>query len=372
MRQLITLIQKEFIQIFRNRTMLPIIFLMPLIQMAVLVFAATFDLKHIDVAVVDPKPTQSSRRIIASLQGNPLYSVNRYTGVTDAEKSFLSDENDLILVFPTHFEKKILHDGFEVQILVDAVDSRSAQLAVAYLQETLMNQIPGILMNVSGLSERSIQKARLHVIPRYLFNPELDYKQYMFPGLLVVLTSAVGIFLTAFNIVREKEVGTIEQVNVSPIHKTVFIVGKLIPFWIIAMFEMAFGLLIGHLFYNITVAGPLGDLFIFTGAYLLLGLGLGLLISTFAHTQQQVMFLSWFFMMIFILMSGIFTSTDSMPLWAQKANILNPMAHFMKVIRMIILKGSSLSDVIRPFLFIISYAFVVLLTAIIRYRKNEI
>ncbi len=113
------------------------------------------------------------------------------------------------------------------------------------------------------------------------------------------------------------------------------------------------------------------DLFIFTGAYLILGLGLGLLLSTFAHTQQQVMFLSWFFMMIFILMSGIFTSIESMPLWAQKANILNPMAHFMKVIRMIMLKGSTLADVIRTFLLILGYAFIVLLTAVIRYRKNE-
>jgi len=371
MRQLLTLIRKEFIQIFRNRTILPIIFLMPLLQMAVLVFAATFDLKHIDIAVVDPRPTQSSRQIIASLQGNPLYSVNTFTHVADAEKYFLMDEKDLILVFPIHFEKKTFDKGFEVQILADAVNSRSAQLAVAYLQETLIKHVPGIFMNVSGLSERTTQKARINVIPRYLYNPDLDYKQYMFPGLIVVVTSAVGIFLTAFNIVREKEVGTIEQVNVSPIHKTVFIVGKLIPFWIIAIFEMSFGLLIGHLFYDITVAGPLGDLFIFTGAYLLLGLGLGLLLSTFAHTQQQVMFLSWFFMMIFILMSGLFTSIESMPLWAQKANILNPMAHFMKVIRMIMLKGSTLSDVLRTFLFILGYAFVVLLAAVIRYRKNE-
>ncbi len=370
--QLLTLVRKEMIQIFRNKFMLPVIFLMPVIQMAILVFAATFDLKHIDLAVVDPRPSPSSLKIKSAFTGNPLYSVTEYESLKEAEITFNREKNDLILVFPAQFEKDIQQDNFTVQVLVDAVDSRNAQLASAYVQNTIMQYYPEIMLKYSETQDMSARQSGFKIQPRYFFNPELDYKKYMLPGLLVILTSAVGIFLSAFNIVREKETGTIEQLNVSPIRKPVFIIGKLIPFWIIAMFEMSLGLFIGYLFYGVTVAGPLGDLYLFTGAYLILALGLGLLLSTFAHTQQQVMFLSWFFMMVFILMSGIFTSVENMPVWAQRINIINPLAHFMKVIRMIMLKGSALRDVMDDFLFIVVSAVAVILAAIIRYRKNEL
>jgi len=371
MRQLVTLIRKEMIQIFRNKFMLPVIFLMPVIQMAILVFAATFDLKHIDLAVVDPKPSPSSLKIKTAFTGNPLYSVTEYESIKEAEKTFKREKNDLILIFPAQFEKDIQQGKFNIQILVDAVDSRKAQLASAYVQNTIMTYYPETMLRLSESQNLLSHKAGFNIQPRYFFNPELDYKQYMLPGLLVVLTSAVGIFLSAFNIVREKETGTMEQLNVTPIRKPVLIIGKLIPFWLIAMFEMSLGLFIGYMFYGVTVSGPILDLYLFTGAYLVLALGLGLLLSTFAHTQQQVMFLSWFFMMVFILMSGIFTSVESMPVWAQRINILNPLAHFMKVIRMIMLKGSALQDVMREFLFIIISAFTVISAAILRYRKNE-
>jgi len=179
----------------------------------------------------------------------------------------------------------------------------------------------------------------------------------------------IGLFLTALNIVREKETGTIEQINVTPVKKYQLLAGKLVPFWIIALFELGFGLILGKILFKIPVEGSIVLLFSFAGVFLLAVLGIGLLISTMANTQQQVMFMVFFFMLTFILMSGIFTPEESMPYWAQKVNLLNPFSYFMRVIRMILLKGSGFKDILRDFTAITIYSILILSTAIWRYRK---
>jgi ABC-2 type transport system permease protein len=171
------------------------------------------------------------------------------------------------------------------------------------------------------------------------------------------------------NIVREKEIGTIEQLNVTPIKKIQFIVGKLVPFLLITLFELAFGLAIGRFFFHIPIVGNLMLLFAFTVVYLLVVLGIGLFISAISSTQQQVMFISFFFMIVFILMSGIFTPTESMPIWAQRVNIINPFYYFMRVIRMILLKGSGFRDISHEFFSLLIYGTVILSLAVWRYRK---
>jgi len=163
--------------------------------------------------------------------------------------------------------------------------------------------------------------------------------------------------------------GTIEQINVTPIKKHEFIIGKLVPFMIIALFELAFGLTIGKIFFHIPIVGSVGLLFGFTLVYLLVVLSLGLLISTLAQTQQQVMFIAFFFMLVFILMSGIFTPTESMPLWAQRVNIINPFYYYMRVIRMILLKGSEFWDISHEFFSLLIYGTLMLGLATWRYRK---
>ncbi|MDZ7776308.1 MAG: ABC transporter permease [Bacteroidales bacterium] len=163
---------------------------------------------------------------------------------------------------------------------------------------------------------------------RYYFNPQLDYNIYMLPGILVILVTIIGVFLTAINIVREKELGTIEQLNVTPIKKYQFITGKMIPFMVIAFVELAIGLVIGHLFFDLPMEGSYGVLFLFTFIYLLVALGFGLFLSAISDNQQQVMFVVFFFLLTFILMSGIFTPTESMPEWAQAVNVINPFRLF--------------------------------------------
>jgi len=171
------------------------------------------------------------------------------------------------------------------------------------------------------------------------------------------------------NIVREKEMGTIEQINVTPIKKYQFIAGKLIPFWIIGLFELAFGLTIGKLLFDIPLVGNLGLVFGFAAIYLIVLLALGLLVSTIVNTQQQAMFISFFFMVVFILMSGLFTGIENMPEWAQIADKANPLAYFIEVMRMILLKGSGISDILYQLFAIIIFAVLMIWLAVWRYKK---
>jgi len=198
----------------------------------------------------------------------------------------------------------------------------------------------------------------------------MNYKVFMVPAILVLLVTIIGMLLATMNIVREKEMGTIEQINVTPISKVHFIIGKLLPFWIIALFMLAFGLTIGKFIFDIPVEGNLGWLFMVASVYLLVIQGFGLMISCTASTQQQAMFIAFFFMIIFIMMSGIFTPVESMPRWAQIINYFNPVAYFIKLIRMILLKASALKDFYPLFIQLSVYALIVLTIAVRMYRKR--
>jgi ABC-2 type transport system permease protein len=199
----------------------------------------------------------------------------------------------------------------------------------------------------------------------------MNYKYFMVPGILVILVTMVGSFLTAMNIVKEKEIGTIEQINVTPVRKYQFILGKLIPFWLLGLIVLSIGLLIARLAYGIQPVGSLLTIYIFSAVYLLAILGLGLLISTFTSTQQQAMLISFFLMMIFILLGGLYTSIDSMPEWAQWITKVNPVAYFIDVMRMVVLKGSSLFDIRYHLLTMAGFAVILNGWAIFSYRKRS-
>jgi ABC-2 type transport system permease protein len=183
--------------------------------------------------------------------------------------------------------------------------------------------------------------------------------------------TVISLILSGMNIVREKEVGTIEQINVTPIRKSQFLIGKLLPFMIIALFELAFGLTIGKLVFNIPIVGSLGLVFLSATVYVFVILGMGLLVSTISNTQQQAMFVSFFFMIIFILMSGLFTAAENMPAWAQDINIINPVAYFIRIMRMVLLKGSGFTDILGELAALMVIGISVLSMAVWRYRKTN-
>ncbi len=351
--------------------MLPMIFAIPLIQMLILVFAATFDMKRIDMVVVDQDLSGTSRELIAKFDAIPFYNVKQSVrSVAHGEEMLLSADADVVMVLPANMEKKLIReDKAQVQLLTDAIDGNSAQLIFSYSSQIIMDFNKKLIAEWKGIPKFS-PPGEVQIAENYWYNSELDYKWYMAPGILAILVTAIGMFMSGMNLVREKEIGTIEQLNVTPIKKYHFIIGKLVPFWVIAIFDLFFGLLIAYLLFNLPIVGSFWVLLVFTSIYMIGVLGLGLFISTITDTQQQVMFVSFFFVMIFILMGGIFTPVESMPHWAQNIDRINPIYYFMRVMRMIVLKGSGFYDLLNEFFSLLVLGILFLSLAIWRYRKT--
>ena len=370
MRRIKFLLVKEFKQIFRNKAMLPLIFVLPIIQLIILVNAATFEIKRIDVAILDQDFSKTSRSLVNKLLSTGYYQI--IENVPSLKKGkLLMDQNkvDLIIQIPPNFETNLQRDNkAEILLDVSAIDGSAASIMFYYTSSIIREFNGEIIRQWHNLPQKSALP--LTVEFRYWFNEELDYKNYITPGLVVILVTMIGMSLSAMNVVREKEIGTIEQLNVTPITKSQFIISKLAPFWIIGMFEMAFGLGIGKLIFDFPILGSVPLLFAFAAIYLVVILSMGLIISTITHTQQQAMLISWFFVVIFILMSGLFTAVENMPEWAQKITAFNPVTYFMQLIRMVLLKGSEFQHVTRHFIIISIMAVVSVLIAVSTYSKR--
>lgn len=372
MRTIRYILQKEFIQIFRNKTMLPMIFVIPVVQLLVLVFAATYDLKKVDIYVQDKDMSETSRELIAKFEASPFFRIyDASFNEQDAENSLKKDQSDFVMIIPQDFERYLVRDDeASVQLIINAINANKASLIYSYTQGILSGFNKDVIAKWKGIPEFNPPK-QINVTDSYWFNKELDYKWYMAPGILSVLVTVIGMFLSGMNLVREKEIGTIEQLNVTPIKKFQFILGKLLPFLVIALFDLAFGLVIARLVFNLPIVGSLALLFGFAALYLVGVLGLGLFISTVTETQQQVMFVTFFFMMLFILMGGIFTPVESMPHWAQMVDRFNPIYYFMRIMRMVVLKGSGFSDLLPEFFSLSAIGLSFLGLSIWRYRKTS-
>jgi ABC-2 type transport system permease protein len=371
MRTLLYILQKEFTQVFRDKKMLMIIVMVPVVQMLILVYAANFDIKNVDLVVVDQDQSQTSRELITKFSGSPFF---RYNGSTfndeEAEALLKKDKADMILKIPVKFEEMLISENkASLQLILNAINGTAAEISSGYAQSVIMGFNRDIIADTYNMAEVK-SAGTINTLSRYWYNDLLDYKHYMAPGILVILVTIIGMFLSGMNLVKEKEIGTTEQLNVTPIKKYQLIAGKLIPFWVIALFDLAFGLLIARIFFNLPVQGNLLVLFTYAGVYLIGILGAGLLISTFADTQQQVLFIGFFFMMIFVLMGGIFTPIQSMPYWAQLIDKVNPVCYFMEVTRLVLLKGSGFADITNQLLFSTGFGFFMLLFSILMYRKR--
>jgi len=374
MKTLIFILQKEFRQIFRDKTILAMMFAMPIIQLIIMPLAANFEVKNVNVAYVDHDHSSYSQMLEHKIASSGYF---RMIGNTTSYKEGLEmieyGKADLVLEIPSGFEKNLVREGSQkVNLSVDAINGTKASLGGAYLSAVIADFNSNLDINIK-LSNGTIMSptAKIAVASTNWYNPRAEYKYYMVPGILVLLLTMIGGFLTALNIVKEKEIGTIEQINVTPIKKWQFILGKLIPFWIVGMIVFTIGLIVMYLIYGIFPEGNLFLLYLFAAVYLIALLGLGLLISTFADTQLQAMFIAFFFMMIFMLMSGFFTSTDSMPDWAKSISNFTPVTHFISVVRLIVLKGSNFADVKTELLYLIGFAIALNGFAIWNYRKTN-
>ncbi len=371
MRTILYIIRKEFLQIIRDKFIGKAIIIMPIVQMLILVYAATFEIKNIDLLVIDRDGSPSSIALTEKFAGSDFFSLSKKSlGDMQIKEEIDKGTADVVLIIPKGFESGF-HRGEKssIQLLIDAVNGTAGELMLGYCRAIIMKYNKNLLINEFGVSATS--SPTIDISSRFWFNPYLNYKIFMAPGILVILVTAIGWFMAGMNLVKEKENGTIEQLNVTPIQKFEFILGKLIPFLIIGLFDLAFGLLLAKLLFKVPFEGSLITLFIFATIYLIAILGIGLFISTVSNTQQQVLFTSFFFLIVFVIMSGLFTSVENMPQWGQIINKINPLSYFSRVIRMVLLKGSTLFDIQKEIYAMIGFALITNSLAVWRYKKTN-
>jgi ABC-2 type transport system permease protein len=372
MRTLKFLLQKEFRQIFRDPAILRVIFVLPVVQLLLLPWAADYEVRNVKLAVVDHDRSPYSRQLVAKITSSGYFQLDQYThSYREAFKEMEANKADVIMEIPLHFEHDLVRDNEATLLLsANAINGVKAGLGTSYLQ-SIIRDFNSEVRDEWIQTPRLSPEITLDVRPSNWYNPLMNYKFFMVPGILVMLVTIVGSFLTSMNIVREKELGTIEQINVTPVKKYHFILGKLIPFWVLGLLILTMGLLIAWLLYGIVPVGSFFTIYLFAAVYLLAILGYGLLISTFASSQQQAMLATFFLFMIFILLAGLFTPVDSMPVWAQWFTRFNPVAYFVEVMRLVVLKGSGIADISRHILSVLAFAIVLNVWAVMSYRKRS-
>jgi ABC-2 type transport system permease protein len=372
MRTLKFLLQKEFRQIFRDPAILRIIFVMPLLQLLLLPWAADYEVRNVKLSIVDHDHSDYARRLISKITASGYFQLDQYTdSYNNALQEIENDKADIIVEIPVNFEKNLVKKNEATLLLaVNAINGVKAILGSSYLQ-SIIRDFNSEVRNEWIQIPRFSPEINIDVRPSNWYNPLMNYKFFMVPGILVMLVTIVGSFLTSLNIVKEKEKGTIEQINVTPVKKYHFILGKLIPFWILGLLILTLGMLIAWGLYGIVPVGSLFTIYVFAAVYLLAVLGFGLLISTYSTSQQQAMMVTFFLFMIFILLGGLYTPIDSMPVWAQWFTRFNPVTYFIEVMRMVILKGSGLKDIIPQLWKMAIFAVLLNAWAILNYRKTS-
>lgn len=373
MRTIFFLIRKELLQVFRDPIMPRAILLAPIVMLFILSNAMTFEVKQADLALIDLDRSQASRGLVQQFlsTGRFVLTVETPSGEV-ADQALLNRNAGVVLRIPSAFERDLRRGvSPQVQLILNAEDGAAAGVVLSYAQNIVADfgrewaAGAGIRTAVSGISARG-----LTIQTRKLYNPTGDYRDYMAIGLLAALLTMIGVLLTALNIAREKEIGTLEQINVTPITRAQFILGKLLPFWFLGLIELTVGLLVIRFGFGVEFVG--NPLVVYVGAavYLAAALSIGLLISTSADTQQQALFVTYFVIVCFIFLGGIFTPAQSMPQWAQIISEANPIKHFVVLLRAVLLKGAGFGTVAKELLAMAGIAVVILPVALLQYRKT--
>lgn len=370
------LIEKEFKQLLRNSFLPRLILIFPCMIMILMPWAVSLEIRNINLNIVDNDHSTISRRLVGKIAASTYF---RLTDVPDSYQKGLEAVEvgaaDIILEIPRNFERDwTCGRGAHVLIAANAVNGTKGGLGSSYLA-TIVNdyatelktQHPGYLAG----SINSGQLPSMGIVTQNLFNPNLSYKLFMIPALMVMLLTMLCGFLPALNIVGEKEMGTIEQINVTPVPKFTFILAKLLPYWLIGFVVLTICFVFAWLLYGITPVGHFAVIYFFAILFVLVVSGMGLVISNHSGTMQQAMFVMWFCMLILILMSGLFTPISSMPRWAQIITDFNPLKYLMQVMRMVYLKGSGFAELLPQFGVLLLFAVFFNLWAVRSYQKSS-
>lgn len=379
------LIEKEFKQLFRNSFLPRLILVFPCMIMILMPWAMNLEIRNVSLNIVDNDHSVTSRRLVDKISASTYFRLTALPDSYDeALKNVEAGDADIILEIPCDFEKDCtVGRSPHVLIAANAVNGTKGNLGGSYLSNIIQSYASEVVVlpargdtpgDVSGMANSQLSTPNSQPSTNYttlnLFNPNLNYKLFMVPALMVMLLTLICGFLPALNIVSEKEVGTIEQINVTPVGKFTFILAKLFPYWLIGFVVLTICFILAWLLYGILPVGHFLVIYFFAILFVLSMSGLGLVISNHSATMQQAMFVMWFCMLILILMSGLFTPISSMPEWAQAITIFNPLKYLMQVMRMVYLKGSGFTDMLPQLGALLAFVLFFNVWAVRSYRKR--
>lgn len=373
--RILYLINKEFKQMRRN-ILLPIIFvLLPLALTNIIPRAATQEVKGLKICIVDNDHSSLSRRLIQKIDASAYIDLNQMAqSEKEAMQSLDEASSDLFLIIPEGYEKRIASPnpsrGGELYIAANATNGMKGAMGQNYVQQIILSFMQEIAED-NGNYTPPLEGLGEAVRLRFAFNPHLDYKIYMMPAVFALLLTLIVGFLPALNIVGEKEKGTIEQVNVTPISKMEFIVSKLVPYWCVGMMMSILTLGAGRGIFGILPVGSIPVMFLFLFVFCILVSSFALIISNYSDSTRQASLTMFFFLVIFILMSGLLTPIRSMPMWAQWLSMLDPMRHIIEALRLIYVKGSTFTELLSQFYTLTGFTALTSTWAIMSYRKNS-
>ena len=341
------LIQKEFLQIRRNAFLPRLIVLFPIVVMCVMPWVMQMEVKNIVVDVVDIDHTMESQRLVQQIAASNYFIFGgQKANYAEAMKDVEKGKADVILE---------IRDGHYL-IAANAVNGTKGSMGSAYLSQIVTSRQPTSRSLFSVLN---------------LYNKHQNYKLFMIPALFAIVMMLMTGFLPTLNIVGEKEAGTIEQINVTPVSKWSFILAKLIPYWLIALFVITVCLLLAWLVYGITPAGPVWLIYVLAMLLAMFFSSFGLIVSNYSDTMQQAMFVMWFFVVSIMLLSGLFTPTRSMPQWAYLTTYVNPMHYFIDAIRTVFIRGGGLQQVAHQIIALLAIGIFMASWAVRSYKKNS-
>jgi len=367
------LLEKEFKHFFRNPILPKLIIVFPIMIMLVMPWVTTLDIKNINIVIVDNDHSRMSERLIRDISVSDYF---RLEDITDNYETALSSieygRADVVLEIPSNFEKDLTNTlSAPVQISINTVNGTKGALGGSYLGHILQKFSMNLIQSKATDNAALSSMPRLEIVTQNRYNPYLDYKIFMIPALMIILLIVLCGILPALNIVGEKEKGTIEQINVTPIPKFLFIIAKLIPYWIMGFIILSICMLLAYFVYGLAPAGNILVIYLFAFLFILTISGFGLIISNYSSTMQQALFVTFFFIMIFQLMSGLLTPIRSMPEWAKMITVIIPPKYFIHAIRLLYLKGSAFHDLYIDFFALLAFVCFFSAWAVFSYKKNR-
>ena len=371
--RLLSIIRKEFLQIVRDKRTLAIILLIPIMQLFLLGYAATSDVRNIPLAVYDQCRCADSRSLIDAYRAADYFLV-AYSVNSEDEILTLIERGDAraAIIIPPDYDRQLARGGAQVAFILDGSDPTSASTAYSaalMIGQTKSTELLRETLSRAGMNIQKIQQP-LEVRTQVWYNPDLISNYFMIPGVIGMILFAITSILTATSVVRERERGTIEQLIVTPIRPWELVVGKLLPYIILAFIDTFEVLAIGHWWFGVPIRGSLGLIIGTSGLLLLSGLGIGLFASTIANTQQEAMLTVWMTLLPSIFLSGFFFPLEAMPAVLRWFSLIIPLRYYLVIIRSVMLKGSGLESIWVETLALFLFGIVILLAASLRFRKR--